>query len=514
MSITFDPIFAEGEKLSRSQVAREIMKRLPRDQLRLMTKVLQENYDVQPETATTGGPDRGHWSVDWIPEKGIGPIGGRSEMLATGKMQQVLERMLEGVDEKYLTREFAEHGDIRPLLAEAYNNEDFSEQEKAIAITMIPSMTDVITAQVEAVWPDEQLSDEDKATKDAMINAWRGGEVKSLNVEPQTTIDPRTGETRISAAEGSIAEGGFIPDVSEDGTVSSRRFISESDWRRMLRQGSDDLDSLLMQDELMRQGTGESYTDQTGAEVAIQNLGVQYDDSILKPDNRGGIEQTAPGVYQQDFSIRNVRDEQHWYGVSEVLNKPYELTKEEAVEMHRKMKAAGIFDIAGGEPLVPGDVSDPAFTRAWKYLVTKSMSENKSMMSILEEQTSAYQQAINAQLATQLTDPARVRLNANAMARSAIGRHLSEEEQAELTKFVHELERKNARISAGLEETMDPDTEYSDVDPISEGTLYDVDAQIDQWFENNIGHETGARDMAESYEMFTGMLGGPGRGVS
>lgn len=487
MTVTFDPIFEEGEKLSREQVARELVKRLGNKDLHLLDRVVRGRADRSDPTTS---------------------------LHVKSQMADMFVKMLENVDDKYLTREFATHGDIRPLLQEFYTDESQDEQARNVAISLIPTMTDIITRQVEEVYPDAQLDDDDKATKDAMINEWRGGKVMSLNVEPTITTDPVTGEQTLSAPEGSVFS--FTGDDAGAG-VTSRRFISENEWRRMLRQDSDDINSLLMQDEFMRADPSveNGYTDpQTGQTVNIQNLGVQYDDTIVNPDNRGGFEKVAPGVLQQDFSTRNVRDEQNWYGVSEILNKPYNISKEEAVELHGKMKRAGIFDIAGGEPLVPGDVADPNFKRAWKYLVTKSMSENKSMMSILEEQTSAYQQALEAQLATQLTDPARVRLNANAMARSAIGRHLTDEEQAQLTEFVHELERKNARMAAGLEETMDPDTEYSDVESQTEGTLYDIDAQIDMWMEDNIGEETGARDLADSYQMFTSMLGGPGRGVS
>lgn len=489
MSVEFDPIFEQGEKLTREQVARELVKRIPNKDMHLLDQVVRGRADrSDPSTA----------------------------MHVTGQMTGVLLKMLENVDEKYLTREFAMHGDIRPLLQDFYNDESATEQERSIAISLIPTMTDIIKRDVEEVYPRDQLDDDDAATLDAMINEWRGGKVSSLAVEPRVTTDPVTGESTISAPEGSIFS--FEADDSEQ--MSSRKFISETEWRRMLRQGSDDVDSLLMQDELMRMdpSIGNGYVDpQTGTQVQISNLGVQYDDTRVEAPGAGergtfgGLANTPGNIPEH---IRNPRLNQNWYGVSEILNKPYELTREEAVEIHTKMKKAGIFEVAGGEPMVPGDVSDPAFKRAWKYLVSKSMSENKSMMSILEEQTSAYEAAVNAQLATQLTDPARIRLNANAMARSAIGRHLSEDEQAKLTQFIHDLERQNARMAAGLEETSDPDVDYSDVEGQSEGTLYDVDAQIDQWFEDNIGEETGARDLAESYTMFTSMLGGPGRGVS
>lgn len=490
MSVTFDPIFEQGEKLSREQVIRELIKRIPNRDLQVLDTVVRRNADRSNPA---------------------------NSMHVTAFMTEVLEAALENVDDKYLTREFAVHGDIRPLLQEAYKSDSLDDQQKNVAIALIPTMTNILNRAIDEQWPADQLDDDDKATIDAMKSAWRGGQVKSLNLEPQTTTDVETGEVTVFGAEGSITEGIF-GDINADGSaVTSRRFISESEWRRMLRTDQDDIDSLLLQEELMRAGTGSSYIDpNTQTEISVQGLGVQWDDSRTPPPGKGergifgGLANTPGNIPE---NIRNPRLEQKWYGISEVLSKPYNMSEEERTEIHRKMKAAGIFDIAGGEPLVPGDVSDPAFKRAWKYLVTKSASENKSMMAILEEQTSAYEQAVNAQLATQLTDPARVKLNANAMARSAIGRHLTDEEQAELTKFVHELERKNARMSAGLDETATGEN-VEGVDAQSEGTLYDIDAQIDQWIETNRADEEGAHDLAESYTMFTGMLGGPGRGVS
>jgi hypothetical protein len=490
MSITFDPVFEKGEKLSRDQVIRELIKRIGNKDMHMLNTVVQSRRNKNEPS---------------------------SAMHVTAFLTEVLEEALAGVDDKYLTREFAVHGDIRPLLQQAYKSENLDEQHKSVAISLIPTMTEILDRQIDEQWPAAQLDDDDKATIDAMKNAWRGGQVKSLNLEPQTTTDMRTGQVSVFGAPGSIAEGIF-GDMNADGSaVTSRRFISESEWRRMLRSDQDDISSLLLQEELMRAGTGSSYVDPaTGTEISIQGLGVQWDDSRTPPAGAGergtfGELANTPGNIPEN--IRNPRLEQKWYGISEVFNKPYTMNEEERTEIHRKMKAAGIFDIAGGEPMIPGDVSDPAFKRAWKYLVTKSAAENKSMMSILQEQTSAYQQAVNAQLATQLTDPARVRLNANAMARSAIGRHLSDEEQTQLTKFIHDLERKNARMAAGLEVTATGES-IEGVDAQSEGTLYDIDAQIDQWIESNRGDEAGAHDMAESYQMFTRMLGGPGRGVS
>lgn len=149
-----------------------------------------------------------------------------------------------------------------------------------------------------------------------------------------------------------------------------------------------------------------------------------------------------------------------------------------------------------------GDTTSQTFKAAWKTLASSAIERNVSMTAFLEEMEVANQKNMEDALAIRLSDPAAIRSSANNIGRNLLGRILSDDEQSELTQFIHELERKNAET-----EQLIADGEGG------EHQMIDIDAQTEAWIEDDNAEEAQAHEMADQYETFTNMLAGPGRGI-
>jgi len=160
--------------------------------------------------------------------------------------------------------------------------------------------------------------------------------------------------------------------------------------------------------------------------------------------------------------------------------------------------------------VVGGDTTSPAFKAAWKALAASALERNVSMVDFLEERTESYQDTIMDSFSTRLTDPARLRASGDYMAKQTLGRNLNDDEQAKMVAFLHDLERQNARIEAGLAAN---EGEMNGADELDEGITADIDARMQEWIKDENAVESQAHDTVDQYDQFTQMLGGPGRGI-
>ena len=131
------------------------------------------------------------------------------------------------------------------------------------------------------------------------------------------------------------------------------------------------------------------------------------------------------------------------------------------------------------------------------------------MMDYLTDRTKLYQETVNDSLAISLTDPARLRISADSIGQQMMGRKMTPEEHDQMIDFVHNLEMRNARITAG----MSADGELSE-DGLDVNIAADIDARMREWTQKQAPVETGAKDVADTYEEFSNLLAGPGRGGS
>ena len=446
---------------------------------------------------------------------------------------ELTRKLVAMIPEEHRTKDFLENMDFRPMLqavmmapgkvtelegTATVRGVEMSQQEQALAAVLLTDETARIQQQMEegliaAIDPASPTASQDiiEAQNVArnLAYEWRDAEtVGRVPPPPEGALyrDPATGEVRQSGNNESL---GSLEDALNGQFASSitpTRFMTREEVMELAQSGDITIDDLR---DFETEPAGTMGID--GEPGRVSGGGhIRYDGSRetthLTPDH---LRTQGPGSNSMSMGAR-----EDWYSVRQILRKPADMTRDELMNIHKKLKASGLYELVGGEPVVPGDPTDPAFKAAWKHLATMALEKNKPMTEILKERQVAYQQELNASLAVSLTDPARLQLNADAYARDSIGRKLTNEEHVQLTNFIHDLERRNAKIEAGLDETMDPEApDFEDVDALDEGTIADIDAQLEMWIRDNKPAEYGASKIADQYDAFTRMLGGPGRGV-
>lgn len=490
----FDEAFTTGDAISESDALKILLERLPID------------------------------AKDFV-EMGVA---GSGEMIKIRRVS-LAEKLLRLIPQEYRTDDVLRTGDLRALLSNVLGNEgsgeitvngvEFTEEDRRTAALAFFPLNKRTRESVETALGGVAAESDTQGTGlaptiDNVLNQYQDNKISKYEFSGRLQVDPETGE--VSATEGSVGLDPFEQQVSEilqglqggEEKPIPSRFITGQDLQRMLQTGELSFDDVR---DFADAGRTE-FDPQTGEPIAYERLD-QRADRILYSDEQtdrtkvGGIDRMSEGGFQE--SRWSGKD---WYTLTEMTRLPNDMTRDEAAALHDKMKKAGIFDISGGEPVLPGDVTDPAFKRAWKNLMRMSMETGQSMTSILASRAISMEEEVLGSLATSLTDPARLRINADAYAREAIGRKLSEEEQAKMTEFIHGLERENALTAQGLEDYSTGE-ETLGVDPVEEGTMFDTDAQMQEFIEKENPDEAGAFDLANQYEQFTRMLAGPGRGI-
>jgi len=395
----------------------------------------------------------------------------------------------------------------------------FSALERTIAGEALIQAQTKITAQYEKMLigeipenlpPDQHAAEVEKVAQfvDNMTNEWRGGQVNRIEetIEGDRKWDSVKGEVvNVEDDEGNEASGVLEDfnafDVEGAATESLTQFLSYKDIQRLVQSGE------LTMDDLNDLDTGEELG--VDGKIVTGQTRIQYEDTAsMSSLIRGGPDPRADsvGVLSPQGEEETKWADKEWYSVREARRLYNDMDQAEKLALTDKMKKAGLFDLVGREPVIPGDTTDPAFKAAWDHLMKSSLETGKPMTELLAERMTAFEREKEASLSTKLTDPARLRINANGYARDVIGRHMTDDEQAKMIEFMHNLERENAKVEEGLT-TDDPETQ------LDEGTIADIDARMQEYLVDQNPTEAGAKDVADQYEQFTQMLAGPGRGV-
>lgn len=491
--------FDSSTKVSRSKALQLLIQRLPK------THVYNELIPHVPGAGLSLNTD----------ESGSFFGGNRGPTTGAPARAVIAKKILEAIPEDMLTEELLTEGDIRPFMLSIVSDtdpekggqvgkENVTVQDRAVISWMMQDETEQIQMNVEMAMvsvldPSSPTYTEDlEQARTSARNysmGYRDGEVNRVGLYQSKDgkfVDEQ--KTGLSAAEQFARDAKGAAGVGQ----TPYRFLSGQLLQQMLQSDEITFDQMIaMQNQPVKR------YDEFGNVTTVDKIDgarITYSPDMVPVPRSGPHDPTIP-------------TRKDWYSVSEIMRKPFDMTREEAANIYTKMKKAGIFDLVGGEPQLEGDPTDPQFQKAWKALATMSLESNKPMTSILEERESGYQASLEAALAISLTDPARLRINGDAFARDAIGRKLSPDEQSQMVKFLHDLERQNARISAGLDVTATGE-EIEGVEALDEGITADIDAQMEEWLVRNNPGEAGARDIAEQYDTFARLLGGPGRGVS
>jgi hypothetical protein len=329
------------------------------------------------------------------------------------------------------------------------------------------------------IYVDELL----KETERAGNNTVRAGVVPDQEAFTGNVVtDPVSGDQILVGANQEFTDfASALADIESGETKTERpAFLTQDDIALML--GIDSPDAVFGR-----------YYDDLGNRAAFKA------ETGLNTPDRSQVDMYRPGPTDLRGDIGAGREKVS-YTITEALHLPQSWTRDEVAKMSERMRKAGIFAQAGGEPTVDSDPADPAFKRAYKLLLAKSIELRTPVHQLLDDGALAYEDAVDEQIRTRLSDPARLRITANALTRDVLGRIATDAEQAALIETIHGFERENA-IASGPE----GDDEVVDVD---------WQARMEEMIRERNPGEAGAHDVAVQYDTFRDLLRGPGRGVT
>lgn len=313
----------------------------------------------------------------------------------------------------------------------------------------------------------------------------------------QTVTDPTTGQTAVMGTNGAAQDFlDMIGNISSGDTGEQYAFMSDRDVQFMFRQDSPDM----AMDAYFSELGFRDQVRQTGAQAPGDTLNVNLDG--IAPSRE------RPRAQVDTSNIAGIEDASSDFGrsykLSQALNLPFSMSRQEIARLTTKMEKAGLFaQIDGGAPTIKGDPTDPQFKKAYRLLLSKSIQEGKPTSTVLQTSMAAYEEMRADQLQMSLSDPSRVRIASDALSRNILGRKATAQEQAQLVKLVHNWERSAA------EQAFDMQTE----DKGGEVTEVDWEARLEETIRNQNPDEAGAKDVQRQFDVFQGLLAGPGRGM-
>ena len=401
----------------------------------------------------------------------------------------------------------------------------FTDLERHIASLSITFQTEKLREQLQAPYVDRILPNADGSMNeevasaldviDDILDGYKDGTTRRIPTGDQT------GAVRLDDNEQAIAVDPLdvvASDVANifnaagddtDAVTSPSRFLSQGDIMRMLAGGEIDIETL----REMEQAFPGSVQDPTSDPL---NPGTVSHDARIAYNTVTYGKSTMPEGYTmsaaQEDKVKGgerpwQKQNNEWYSVNEVLSLPGSFSPEERVALVKRLEKGGFLQKG---TVIGGDTTSQAFKSAWSSLAQSSLERNVSMTTFLDQRTEAYQETIMSSLATRLTDPARLRASGDYMAKQTLGRKLTNDEQSKMVEFLHNLERRNSMIEAGLDAT---EGAANGADQLDEGITADIDARMQEWITDENAVESQAKDTLSQYDQFVKMLNGPGRGM-
>lgn len=406
--------------------------------------------------------------------------------------------------------------DIRPLLAQVMtgpggegsaelNGQEFTEEERRVAGFWLVDETEKLRDALDEAIMDGNLTGQNLEDallmKEEFVYGFRDGTLRKLpTINPVDFGVDAAGNTVLSTSSSTYQSGenvGF--DVSQYNQAGAGResFMTQEEMDDLFAQATDP-----------RQVVGTLMNERNEA-IGAANAGVPYVGVQPRVTYEPGVGPKQVTMGRPGGEPKNVTmydEPAKTYTVQDVARLPSTMSRQEVSDIQKKLVAAGYIEKDAMND--PTNFSDPAFKNAWQMLIGESLERKVPMTELLREKARIRQIAVEKELATSLTDPARLRLNADAMAKQVLGRNLQPEEQSQLVEYLHELERRNAKIAAGY----DPDSPEGLEELDRETITADIDARMQNWIREDNLDEASAKDVSDQYDVFSDLLAGPGRG--
>ena len=430
-------------------------------------------------------------------------------------------------------RSVLEQGDVRALLTKvmmapgameqgetfSINGVEFTANERAAAANIVVEQTEKIKASFAA---HVRSNTEDEAAADAAIAAfeadvlydYRDGVMhSSLPIDESNFGSGRYGldddgnlvelDTKSAAGEAATGVDYAAIGAGDESSVDVFRHFNAKEVEDLFATTYDQ--NTTVQEIYATEAQTREIAEAQGGRVGGNEVSVQYSDDDVTTRHYG----LAPGVGGNKEMKSAAVKKAEKLTLTQMANKPKEMDRAQIIALSKRMEAAGIYELIGEKPMVPGDWTDPAFKKGYERLMGLAVEKKVSMMSLLQDRTAVYQKSLEDAMSTRLTDPSRIRQQVDTTAKSMLGRALSPEEHVEFTEFVHNLERRNARVESGL----DPDAvNIGGIEDLDEGIVADIDARLSDKIQSDNVEEYSGERVQDQYDMFSNFLAGPGRG--
>lgn len=453
-------------------------------------------------------------------------------------MSNLADKIAQLLPPELMTRDALENMDVRSLLHQVQlspvhstDNDstniggmEFSDMERHVAAMSIFTQTQSLkrTLQGDDVPIDQMNADGTISSEvaqhldivDGILEGYREGDIRRVpSAEDRggvrlddngvlVSTNPRDPVANDKAA-------GLFDGVGEGTEVNiPTRMLSTEDIERMLAGGEIGIEELreIEQADLAGDPTA---TDPERPRFLDHNARVTFtnEQRITQERAKGHLSSAQEDQMKHGGPSPWKKVESDWYSLNEILSLPGSFTPEERGAMVRRLERAGLLQKGA---VLGGDTTSQAFKTAWKTLASSALERGVSMVDLLDEREVAYQESVMDSFTTRLTDPARLRASGDSMAKQSIGRVLTDDEQAKMVEFLHDLERQNAMTEAGLAAG---EGANNGVDALDEGITADINARMGEWIKDENAVESEAHNTADQYEQFTRMIGGPGRGI-
>lgn len=435
--------------------------------------------------------------------------------VAADVWKPLVDRLIKTIPDEMRTEQVIRQVDIRSLLHQVMNTEygaqqageitvngqKFSPNMQALAGAIFVDYQTEMRGQLETQLLDSGVSaDEAPMFTADLMSQWRDQAPFTLfptqAVEGAILRDPTTGQVSTVGANENLSDiGSQIANVlNGSGTrPEAPAFLTQRDLAIMLATDTPGSvfgrygDDLSMRAAFETQG-GIAPRDQTNVDLGELSPNARSRPSRPDTSNLAGIAGAS-----DDYGRR--------YTLRQAMELPLGMTREQIASLTDKMEKAGLFaQVEGGTPAVKGDPTDPQFKRAYQLLLAKSIERGVAVPSVLEQDRLAYDEAVQDAVRTRLTDPARIRIAADTIARDQLGRRLSKSELTKYVAAIHQMEKGQAATES--------DDDGGDV------TEVDYASRIEEMIRQQNPGEAGAADTVDQYEMFRSILAGPGRGVA
>ena len=508
----------DGKKLSREEAAKILMARLGIKKERrsiwsggLLDPGYQTNlYPVPGEDATK------------VHLKGIDVEDLFKDLLTMLPEDMLTQRVIQRMDARAL---------LEPLIAQEQdveiNGRSFGAKEQNVAATLFAHLNrttqEELLLQLQSNGVDPTVAAEIARTQ----SEFAPGTVRPVSLNEVRNEENYADDLTVAAGElerdeqGTLVNQGGPGNFYNDdelnailaGTTEIARpsFLGEADIELLFNTQSADgaIDTYLRElgrrsafneDRGAAMQAGSPYS-QVGLEAPQDELRIQYRDEVDPVRQRA----LGPGGNTMGGTMTPTWDRKS-YTLTETLKLPNTMSREQLKVLTDRMRDAGLFE-GTGEPSAIGNPTDPNFKQAWRNLISQSVQQDRPMWDLLGEAIKGREDAKNAErdaFTAALSDPSTIRLTAQALASSIIGRHVTPEETDEFVQRVHAWERESqqAAYEAGGE----------DYDGDGDIVTVDWEARMEEAIRQENPEEAEAKSQANQYENFRAMLGGPGYG--